>query len=128
MAKLQISKVLETSKLLATQAGQQLSELITFTNDMSEQVVRALRQGLTFDDNFKALSATISVTHNTEQIVETNNRTPVYVLPARVVSSTVGIDAFTWFIDNSNRLVVKVGFTSPAPTAPLNVAILIFFQ
>lgn len=128
MAKLTVSRLLETSRLLATQAGQQLSELITYTNDTTEQIIRALRQGLTVDDNFNALSATLSLQHNTEQIVDTSGRTPSYVIVGRVVSSSVGVDAFTWYIDNNNRLVVKVGFTTPVPTSAVNVTVIIFFS
>mgnify|MGYP006933461297 CR=1 FL=1 len=50
--KLSIARVLETSKYLATDAGKQLEEFVTFVSDLSEQMIRSLRNGLTLRDNF----------------------------------------------------------------------------
>ncbi len=135
MAKLTVSRLLEVSKLLSTEAGQQLQELITFVNDISDQTIRALRQGLTFDDNVNSKTATITLKDQTEQIVDTGGKTPWSVIPSRVISTVYGIAEFYWYMNNSGQLVVKIKYavpiTSPvtaAPASSLSVVVLMLFN
>lgn len=135
MAKLTVSRLLEVSKLLSTEAGQQLQELITFTNDISDQTIRALRQGLTFDDNVNSKTATITLKDSTEQIVDTGGKTPWSVTVSRVISTVYGVGEWYWYMNNSGQLVVKIKFavpiTSPVtavPTSALSVVVLMLFN
>lgn len=127
MAKLSISRLLEVSKLLATDAGKQLEELLTFTNDVADQVLRALRNGLTFQDNFNCKISTASMKHEVETEVSTDSKRPVGVIPIRVLSTAIGIDKLTWYINNQGRLTVKVSFTT-ATTDVVDVQFLILFE
>lgn len=127
MAKLSVSRLLDSSKLLQTAAGQQLQELITFINDISDQVIRALRQGLTFQDNIKCITPTVSLKHDTEQRVNYDDSRQIFgLLPVRCISTTTGIDGFLWYINASNQLIVKAEFIG-APTDPVDVTIIILY-
>lgn len=135
MAKLTVSRLLEVSKLLATDAGQQLQELITFVNDISDQTIRALRQGLTFDDNVNSKTATITLKDSTEQIVDTGGKIPWAVIPVRVVSTLYGQAEWYWYMNNSGQLVVKIKYAvpittpvTPVPTNALSVVVLMLFN
>ena len=65
--KLTITRVLETAKVLATEAGQQIGDFISYMAEFVDQVVRALRNGLTFKDNFDCEVRLVSLLHNTAQ-------------------------------------------------------------
>ena len=127
MAKLSIQRLLEVSKLLATDAGKQLEEALTFLNDVSDQVLRALRNGLTFQDNFNAALSEVTVKHDVETQVSTSGKRPSGVIPLRVLSTTSGIDGITWYLNNQGILTVKIKFTD-APTDSRKVQLLILFE
>jgi hypothetical protein len=111
MARLTINRILETSKYLATDAGQQLADLITYIGDFAEQTIRALRQGLTFADNVKCLMPTVAVTSATATLVNLDGKTPIGVWPIRMTGAASGFDAFAWAIDDQGRLSVTVTTT-----------------
>ncbi len=128
MAKITIARLLETSKLLATEAGQQLSELITYMSDLSEQVLRTLNNAVTIRDNLDAKIVTVSLKQNTDQVVNTDGKYPVWIAPARVVSNVYGIENFHWYINSANDVVVRAGFTaSPGSNTPFDVVLVIFY-
>ncbi len=128
MAKLSINALLETSKMLATKAGQELKDLLDYTNSISDNMLRALRQGLTFDDNIKGTSLTASLLHNTPQIINYDRRQNIFaVIPVRTISTETGIDSMLWYMDSSSNLTVKVGFTG-APTTKVDTVLAIFYK
>jgi len=126
VAKLSISRLLEASKLLQTKAGQELQELITFVNDLANQIVLALRQGLTFEDNFKCKVVSVTLTHNTVQTINSDSKQIFSVMPARVVSTTTAVTSFIWYINSAEELTVNAQFLG-APTDPQTVKLIIFF-
>ena len=127
MAKISLQRLLEVSKLLATDAGSQLGELITFVNDLADQTLRALRQGLTLSDNINCLVQTIDLKHNVESVVNTNNNTPVAIIPARVYSSATGINGFIWYVNSKSQTIVKATFID-APTDTQKCVLIIHFN
>lgn len=128
MAKITIARLLETSKLLATEAGKQLSDLVTYMSDLSEQVLRTLNNNVTIQDNIAAKIATVSLKHNTEQVVNTDGKYPVWIAPARVVSNVYGIENFHWYINSANDVIVRAGFTAaPSANTPYDVVLVIFY-
>jgi hypothetical protein len=124
MAKYNISRLLETTRLLATEAGGQLKDLISYTSEMAENVARLLRNGLTFQDNFSCEIREVSLKHDTTAIVGATK--PVTgILPIRVLSTSTGLDSFSWYYDDQGRLTVKAGFTgSPAAAQKMTLVML----
>ena len=131
MAKINVSKLIDTGKFLATAAGKELADLITYLADFVEQVIRTLNKGVTITDNLAAKTATVALKHNTEQVINTDNKIPIWIAPARVVSPIYGIDDFHWFVNSANEVVVRVGYSgSPSPSASItyDVVLVIFFS
>lgn len=126
--KLTIGKLLESSRYLATEVGQQIPDFFVFMSDLTDQVVRALRNGLTFQDNFDAEIRTTSVTHNTAQVVVPRKPGAAVqgIIPLRLVSQTHGIDSFAWYYDPQGRLTIRVGITS-APANPIQITLAILY-
>ena len=114
MAKLSISRIFDTGKFLKTEAGQQLEGVITYLAEFAEQSLRAIRNGLTFQDNFDCEVKTVSLIHGTEQVISTSKQV-TGVLVTRVVSSVYGFDSISWYIGNNGSLVVKVNFSNSPP-------------
>jgi hypothetical protein len=127
MAKLSISRLLETSKMLSTKAGQELQEALQYLNDLADQTLRALRQGLTYNDNFKCEIMTATLKHNVEQKINYNGQQISEVRVQRTISTQYGYDSMLWYRNNSNELIVKVGFTG-APTGTVDTVLIIFYE
>lgn len=113
MARLTIARVFEASKILATEAGQQIRELVTYSSEAFEQIVRALRNNLTFEDNFRCRVVTVSLTDAVFSDVFTGGGVATGVVPLQVQSQVVGVKDFTWFVTEAGQLRVRVGFTTP---------------
>lgn len=124
--KITVTRLLEATKYLATSFGQEAPDFFTYMSDFVDNAVRALRNGLTIADNFDATLKTLSVTHNTAQVITLpSGKTAVGIIPLRLVSTTYGIDSFAWYYDERGRLTVKVGITSaPSDAQQVVLAIL----
>lgn len=112
MSKITISRLLDTARALKTDSGKELSDLINYLQNFCEQTLRALRGGLTFQNNFNSDVSRVTLEHNTEQVVnKQNDRALFAVIPLRVISTSIGFDSFIYYEDSSGNLVVKAGFT-----------------
>lgn len=107
--KLTITRVFETAKTLATEAGQQLSDHINYVAEFVDQVVRALRNGLTFRDNFDCQIKIVSLRHDVDQIVSAD-RTVTGIIPLRAIRQNLTISEFGWWYDDNGRLTVRAAF------------------
>ena len=125
--KLGISRLLETSKLLNTKAGQELSDLLTHYQELADGVIRALNNGLSLEDNLNGKSLTVALRHNTATVVNSDKKVPVEVRVRRVFSSTHGVDSFVWYVNNKGETMVKASF-SGSPSDPLDVSLAILFS
>ena len=126
--KITLSRVFETSRALATSAGQELSDFIDFTAQMSEQVLRALRNGLTLEDNVRCLTQRVTLESDKHQQVATGGKLPNKVLVTRIYSLTNGLSGFLWYVDNQNRLNVRCTFDNSPGTNKIDVDLLIFYD
>lgn len=126
MSKLSSSRLTEVSKLLATKAGSELKEFITYVAGLAEDVVSGLKNGLTFRDNFNCKYTTLSLTDNTASGINTDGRRPLWIQCVQVISTEYGLDSWTWYIDSDGSCQVKATFTG-SPSAAVEVAVLIFY-
>jgi hypothetical protein len=125
--KITLSRIFETSKALATAPGQELQDFINFVAQFAEQTLRALRNGLTLDDNVRCVTQRIALTNLTDQLVNTGSVVPNRVLVTRVYSTKYSLASWLWFLDNAGKLTVRLGFT-PTPTERVEVDLLIFYE
>src|SRR4051812_9524320 len=128
--KITISRIFETSKLVSELAkvgiGQSASDFTEYISSFVELVLRGLRNGLNFTDNFDCLVKTVSVTSGSPQVVETNSsRQPTGCFAIRALS-TSSISGFNWYMDANGRFNVIVNL-NPVPTDKVDVTIVILF-
>jgi hypothetical protein len=120
-----VTKVFDVTKALATQAGQQLKDFISYCSDALEQLISELRNGLTFQSNFNCQVKTVSLTHNTAQVVSVSKRV-TGILVTGVLSTSVGLATTAWYYDDEGNFTLKVTFSSD-PGEALDVTVILLF-
>ncbi len=125
MAKYNVTRLLETAKPLATEAGEQLSGVITYLADFVENVSRCLRGGLSFSDNFNCEVRTVSVKDNVATVIGAS-KPVVGVIPTRVLSSEHHLTSFGWYYNSAGELTVQIGLTG-TPTDSQKVTLVLLF-
>jgi len=128
MGKITTTGFLELSKMLSTEPGKELAEALNFLSDLANLFAANLRNGLTVEYNMNALVSTVSLTDGVEQIINYDQRKTIFsVSIARTVSTQYGYQSLLWYINDSNQLAVKVGFTG-SPTAPVDTVLVIQYR
>ena len=123
--KITLTRVLETTKILATEVGQQIPDFFSYMAEFVEQVVRTLRNGLTFQDNFDCAVKIYSLVHNVTQVISSDR--PVQAIQVmRVYSQTQQLVGFNWSYNDQGQLTVTVSF-SGAPTGAIDVTLNLLF-
>jgi hypothetical protein len=126
MAKITIQRIFETTKALATEAGQSLQDFINFNAQFAEITLRALRNGLTYADNMDCEIRSVSLTHNVNQLISVKRR-PTEVRVRRVFDPAFALSApLQWGFAAGGDVFLKAVFT-PAPTTPITVEIIILY-
>lgn len=123
--KLTITRVLETSKILAGEIGQAIPEFFNFMAEFVDQVIRALRNGLNFRDNFDCQIKIVSLRHDTSQIVSADRQVEG-VIPIRVVRQGIMLRDFGWWYDDNNRLTMRASYDTN-PQSAVDVLVVILF-
>lgn len=123
--KLTITRVFETAKILASETGQQISDMVNYLAEFVDQVVRALRNGLTFADNFDCQIKTVSLTHDVAQIVS-SDRKVTGMIPIRCIRQDLMLAEFGWYYDDNGRLTVKASFDAD-PGNAVDVQLVMLF-
>lgn len=128
MTKIRQTKQFDVSKSLASEPGKILADFIQYTADALDQVIRVLRNGVSFGDNIDANFKTATLKPDTVSALNTSDRKPACVLISKVVSTLYGVDSFQWFIDGQGITQVQVGFTnSPSAQTQIDVVFLIIY-
>lgn len=128
MAKITIQRVFETTKALATEAGQSLQDFINFNAQFAELTLRALRNGLTYADNMDCDIRTVSLPQNELQTLSlVGVRKPNEVRVRRVLDTQYALSVpLAWGFTSTGQVYVKASFT-PAPTSAVRVELIILY-
>lgn len=117
MAKITISRIFETTKALATQAGNDLNEFVTFSAQFAEITIRALRNGLTADDNFDCEIKTLKLTQGSVTEVNVGKRRPREIRQRRLLNTAYMLSRpIAWGFTAKGNVYVSAEFT-PTPPA-----------
>ena len=107
--KLFINRIIETSRFLSTDAGQQLTDFINYMADLAEQVVRTLRNGLTFGDNFSCSISDVELRSATQLQLQTTGS----VFGVLLVGQSQEVSRWHWG-QNDQGVYVVATFVSAA--------------
>jgi hypothetical protein len=128
MAKITIQRIFETTKALATEAGQSLQDFINFNAQFAELTLRSLRNGITYSDNFDCEIKKISISHNVNLNIPTDvSRRPTEVRVRRVLDVTSSLARpLSWGFSENGKVFVRA-FFDPVPTSPVNIEIIVLY-
>lgn len=117
MAKLNISRLFETSKYLTTEAGQQLSDMLDYLQSFTAEVVRNLRAGLTFSDNFLAEVKEVNLLSGVSAIVKPSKTLKVsQIMIGKIPDPTFYVvTGFGWTYNTTGDLVINMTFAGSPP-------------
>lgn len=121
-----ISNLLELSKYLQTQAGQDLQDPLSYLSSLAENFLRAMKNNLTFTDNIASRVTTVNLSHDSPQAINTDGKQPIGIEVWRIYSQTVLWTGFGWYINASGETVVTILFEDPTATK-LDVTLAIIF-
>lgn len=129
--KITISRLFESRIVLEALAKAKLGALndfVTYLSDLAEQMIRALRNGLTFEDNLDCEVRSISLKHAVAQkvTIRKQNRRAKHVIPTRTIPSANPILSFAWSLDVEDRVVMQATFAG-SPSDTVDVTVLILF-
>ena len=109
--KITIGRIFQIGQSLKTEAGKQLVDFITYSSAFAEMTLRALRNGLTFRDNFFCSVVVYELPHDADQIISVDQNL-MGILVTRTQSSTKFPDSFGWFFNDDGEVVVRATFTN----------------
>lgn len=124
--KITIPRLFDATRVLATEAGAAIQELVEFSQQAFEQLLRALRNNLTFTDNFRCQVIYATLKHGVEQEINTT-MTIGGALVLRAYSSS-GAEMPTGIkmrLDASNHLFITVNFLSADATRSVTTRLLL---
>lgn len=123
--KITATRLLELGKIMTTEVGQMIPEFFEYMAEFVEQNVRALRNGLTFEDNVNCEVRTVELRHDVEETIAVPN-TVRGVIVSRVFSSTVLLREYGWYYNDRQEFRFRAVFDSD-PGRPVSIAIILLF-
>ncbi len=126
MGAVNITRIFDTAKAKATKSGQELIDFVVYTTEALSQIVAAIRNNLSFSENWNCIISEVELRHGVVQAINTNTRVPKDVLLTRTFSLTNICTGFGWQFNNDAQLTVRALFDG-APSAAVKVRLVICF-
>lgn len=125
--KISLSKLFDITEIKDSAIIEGVKPLVAFVNQFSDQMIRALRNSLTLQDNIKGVKRRVDFTHAAEQIVEYSGGVPMGIIPLRVIDPEDSLASFNWKINSKGELSITPYFRLASSTK-IAVDIYIFFE
>lgn len=116
MAKIQLSRVFDVALVATTKAYQELQPFVEFFNQLSDNVVRTLTNGISLLDNVDCKQIKLDMKDDIPTALAVDKRVPLAVYLSRQIPSTPMVTAFSWEITNDGAISLRVKFDTPPPT------------
>lgn len=123
--KLNITRIFDTAKAFATKSGQELQDFVSYTAEAFTQIIAALRNGLTFEDNINCLVSQPTVMHDVTSVINTNGKRPQHVILTRCPTTSI-CTGFGWQFNDQGQVTVRATF-SGSPATPVQLTLVILF-
>ena len=125
--KIKIPNLVDVSKFLKTNSGQDLKEFIEYVASSSDEIVTAIQGNLTYGDNFLSEIKNIGVRHDTEEVVRLGRNDRVSEVRVRRIydDAYYVVDSFGWKYDAQGNLVIKCLFQNPFDPIPIPESLIV---
>jgi hypothetical protein len=112
--KITLPRIFDSSRMLATEAGKQVSELIDFCQQAFEQLIKLTRNNITFEDNIKCQVVTVTLRHNEQTVLASTSRIKG-IIPTRVFGNALA--SYTWSYNDKSQLTFTATFATATSSA-----------
>jgi hypothetical protein len=115
--RLSATKLFEQGVVATTKAYSELKPFLEYSIQNFDQLLRALKNQLTYADNFNAATVSVDLQHNRDQVIKVTSKDIFEVRLVRVFARQ-GVEAadhaatFLWAFNAAGELVVRAGFGS----------------
>lgn len=129
MTLIQVPKIFDVSLLSRSKILGDIQPLVDYLSQFTENIVRALQNGIAVADNLDSLVKTVSLSSGTATIIGLpSSRVPIGVLVLKQTTTTNPITSFVWQMTDSAQLQVTATFLTSNSTAPSAVTLMILFS
>lgn len=128
--KFAITRIFETSQILKTKAGQELSSFIEYISQLQDQLLRLSQNNVTIDDNIKSERKNVIVKNgqtNYQLQIATGTR-PSLVLYNTSDASVDVVFLFNWIFDGNKQLINVYLEPNKTLLKPTTVELIIFYK
>ncbi len=130
MSKLSIARLQDITSLVngLTKAGVEGADaFVTFVTDFSDQIISALRNRLTIEENLSSTVKDVTLSEATNQVISFDKKlTPKHVFATKCRPFSTAVTAFNWEMTQSGDLRVRASFLN-APTTLQTVTLVILY-
>lgn len=127
MTKITETRTYDASRDLATEAGKSLKGFIESTNRSFELILRSLKNGLSFNDNFNGEIRVVSLTSGKAQQIGVTKK-PAMIFPVQVMSEKHYLDKpLHWYFNNRGEVMI-LGHFADTPSIAIEVRLVILFS
>ena len=124
--KLTISSIFDFATVATSKAAQELTTFIDFVNRLTDEVVKALRNRLTFADNFQGQQVVVELVHGVESKIAIDRPQVLGVLHLKTSSTADVLTSMVTSVNQEGQLVILPNFKLASSTK-LNVTLFILF-
>lgn len=114
--KLTINSIFDFATLAASKAAQEIKPFIEYVNRTTEEIVRALKNNLTFQDNFLGELKTVELVHGVESKVSIGRSSILGVLALKVASEDDALESLVTSVNQQSQLLVTPAFKLASST------------
>ena len=107
--KLTLTSIFDATQVLASKAGQEMAPFVDYVTRAFEEVIRSLRNNLTFQDNFLCNVKTVSLKHGTTISIPFDKKV-TGIIPVRVNHTSDSLDSLNWYYDSKGDLKITAYF------------------
>jgi len=128
--KIKLSSVLDLSRYLTTPAGQSLKDVLQYLSMLAQEVITALSNNLSYEDNFSCEIKRVVITNNVQTRVLSSKALPVKEIRVRRIydNNYYVVSSFGWTYDVSGNLSILLNLAgAPAPDRQVSVDLIIYY-
>lgn len=125
--KLSIARLFDVASIAQSKSAQELQPFINHVNTLTDQVVSALANQLTFNDNFRCDELTAELVHEKTVPVKVKTTSIKGVISQRVLHATDALRSLAWTTTQAGQLNLTAEFKE-ATTVARTVSLVVFYN
>lgn len=121
--KITIPRIFDSARILAKPFGKDIEDFVSFSQQAFEQIIRALRNQITFEDNIKCQVLEVTLKHDLEQVLFASGRVKGIIVTR--VFSDESITSYKWKYNDKSELIITPRFLGADTEKKVNVTLIL---